>query len=94
MATAWRRQHNDGNGGGIMATAWRQVVFAAWRRRLGGGSLVVAAEQQSEGGCDSNGRRGVVFVHINESAVPGCECLATLLKGKLPVHECRVLCCY
>jgi hypothetical protein len=40
------------------------------------------------------GEGGVVFVHINESATPGCECLATLLKGKLPVHEYRVLCCY
>ncbi len=35
----------------------------------------------------------VVFVHINESATPGCKCLATLLKGRLPVHVCRVLCC-
>jgi hypothetical protein len=33
-------------------------------------------------------------VHIDESAAPGCECLATLLKGKVPVHDCRVLCCY
>ena len=23
----------------------------------------------------------VVFVHIDKSAAPGCECLATLLKG-------------
>jgi hypothetical protein len=36
----------------------------------------------------------VVFVHINESAAPGCEYLAMLLKGKLPVHDCGVLCCY
>jgi hypothetical protein len=35
----------------------------------------------------------VVFVHINESAALGCKCLATLLKGMLPVHVCRVLCC-
>jgi hypothetical protein len=35
----------------------------------------------------------VVFVHIDESATQGCECLATLLKGRLPVHVCRVLCC-
>ena len=33
-------------------------------------------------------------MHIDESAAPGCECLATLLKGKVPVHDCRVLCCY
>ena len=73
MATAWQRQRNDGNGGGIMATAWRQAVFAAWRRRRGGGSLVVAAVQQSKGGGGSDGKRGVVFAHINESAAPGCD---------------------
>ena len=88
MATAWRRQRNDGNGGGIMATAWRQAVFAAWRRRRGGGSLVVAAVQQSEGGGGSDGRRASSL------------CISTSLprraamKGKLPVHDCRVLCCY
>ncbi len=27
-------------------------------------------------------------------ATPGCECLATLLKSKLPVHACCVLCFY
>jgi hypothetical protein len=35
----------------------------------------------------------VVFVHIDESATQGCKCLAMLLKGRLPVHVCRVLCC-
>ncbi len=35
----------------------------------------------------------VVFVHIDESAMPGCKCLVMLLKGRLPVHVCRVLCC-
>jgi hypothetical protein len=35
----------------------------------------------------------VVFVHIDEPATPGCKCLATLLKGRLPVHVCRFLCC-
>jgi hypothetical protein len=39
------------------------------------------------------GGGGVVFVHIDESATPGCKYLATLLKGRLPVHVCRVLCC-
>ena len=24
----------------------------------------------------------------------GCKCLATLLKGELPVHDCRDFCCY
>jgi hypothetical protein len=34
---------------------------------------------------------GVVdFVHIDESATPGCKCLTTLLKGRLPVHVCHV----
>jgi hypothetical protein len=33
-------------------------------------------------------------MHIDESATPGCKCLVTLLKGKLPVHDCCVLCCY
>jgi hypothetical protein len=27
----------------------------------------------------------VIFVHINKSATPGCKCLVTLLKGRLPV---------
>ncbi len=47
--------------------------------------------------CEHGMQRGggvVVFVHINESATPGCKCLATLLKGRLPVHVCRVLCCF
>jgi hypothetical protein len=40
------------------------------------------------------GGGGVVFVHIDKSAASGCKCLVMLLKGKLSVHDCRVLCCY
>ena len=53
--------------------------------------MVVAAVQQSEGCGSNDGRRGVIFVHINKSAAPGCECLATLLKGKLPLFMTAVL---
>ena len=50
-------------------------------------------------GCNAGNRGtqrggGGVFEHIDESAAPGCDCLAATLKGTLPVHDCRVLCCY
>jgi hypothetical protein len=77
-------------GDSLAAGGFCSLAQAARRWQLGHGSS--ATEQ---GRLRQRRQRGVVFVHINESAAPGCKCLATLLKGKLPaVHDCRVLCCY
>jgi hypothetical protein len=66
-----------------------QLGAAARRWQLGRGSSAT-----ERGRWRQRRQKSVIFVHINESAVPGCECLATLLKGKLSVQDWRVLCCY
>jgi hypothetical protein len=104
VTARWLRRRQHGNSLAAAAQRWK------WRRHYGnslaaGGfcSLAQAARRWQLGRGSSATERGrwqqrrqksIVFVHINESAAPGCKCLATLLKGKLPVHDCRVLCCY
>ena len=52
------------------------------------------AAAEATGEHREEGAGGVIFAHIDKSAVMGCECLMMLLKGRLSVHDCRVLCCY
>jgi hypothetical protein len=102
-AARWRRrQHGDSLAAAAQQWKWRRhygnslaaggfcsLAQAARRWQLGRGSSAT-----ERGRWRQRRQKSVVFVHINESAAPGCEYLAMLLKGKLPVHDCGVLCCY
>jgi len=79
----------------MAAALWQQLGGRRFLQLGAGGAAVAAWSWQQ-----CNRARAVAAAtaeercHINESAAPGCECLATLLKGTLPVHDCHVLCCY
>ena len=102
-AARWRRrQHGDSLAAAAQRWKWRRhygnslaaggfcsLAQAARRGQLGRGSSA-----KERGRWRQRRQKSIVFVHINKSAAPGCKCLATLLKGKLPVHDCHDLCCY
>jgi len=91
-AARWRRrQHGDSLVVAAQRWQWRRhycnslaaggfcsLAQAAQRWQLGHGSSAT-----ERGRWRQRRQKSVVFVHINDSAAPGCECLATLLKGKL-----------
>ncbi len=70
----WRRHH----GNSLAAGGFCSLAQAARRWQLGLGSSAT-----ERGRWRQRRQKSVVFVHISESAAPRCECLATLLKGKL-----------
>jgi hypothetical protein len=86
-AQRWKWWQHDGNS--LAAGGFCSLAQAARRWQLGCGSSAT-----ERGRWRQQLQKSVLFVHINKSAALGCECLAMLLKGKLPVHDCRILCCY